>query len=332
MRDVDERDAELVLDALEEELHLLAELEVERAERLVEQQHARPAHERPGQRDPLLLPSRQLTVLRCPTPARSTSRRMSSTRPLIWFFGTRWRSEAERDVVGDGQVREERVRLEDGVDVALVRRQADDVAVAEEDPALVRLLEAADHAQRRRLAAARRAEQREEASVLHLEREGVDGDDAVELLRDAFQADVGTVTRRRAPVVDLLAELEVEEALGGRDAVEAADAARQLQQVPAVGADELDEHVELAGGDDDVARLVPAGDLLRHGLGRAGRTHADHRLGVEAEPERVRDAGDLEDGVVDEAACSARAPLLRRRRGRRRCGETAPARCAGAPR
>ena len=87
-------------------------------------------------------------------------------------------------------MREERVRLEDGVDVALVRRQADDVTVAEEDPALARLLEPADHAQGRRLAAPGRAEQREEAAVLHLEREVVDGDGLVESLRDAFEADV----------------------------------------------------------------------------------------------------------------------------------------------
>ena len=41
VRHVDEGDADLLLDPLELDLHLLAELEVERAERLVEQQHAR---------------------------------------------------------------------------------------------------------------------------------------------------------------------------------------------------------------------------------------------------------------------------------------------------
>ena len=43
------------LDPLELELHLLAQLEVERAERLVEQQHARAVDDRPGERDPLAL-------------------------------------------------------------------------------------------------------------------------------------------------------------------------------------------------------------------------------------------------------------------------------------
>ena len=88
-------------------------------------------------------------------------------------------------------MRKERVRLEDSVDVALVRRLPDDVPLAEEDASLVGLLEAADHAQRRRLAAAGRAEQREEPAVLHFEREIVHGHDTVETLRDAFQTDVG---------------------------------------------------------------------------------------------------------------------------------------------
>ena len=63
MRDVDERDADVVLDRLQLELHLLAELEVERAERLVEQQHLRLVHKRAGERDPLLLTTGELARL-----------------------------------------------------------------------------------------------------------------------------------------------------------------------------------------------------------------------------------------------------------------------------
>ncbi|MEZ5231848.1 MAG: hypothetical protein R2749_03950 [Acidimicrobiales bacterium] len=57
---VDERGVHLTLDALELHLHRLAQLEVQRAEGLVEQQCPRPVDERPGQGDPLLLPARQL--------------------------------------------------------------------------------------------------------------------------------------------------------------------------------------------------------------------------------------------------------------------------------
>jgi hypothetical protein len=47
-------------------------------------------------------------------------------------------------------VREERVVLEDRVDVAFVRRPARDVLAGEEDAPRVRLLEAGDDPQRRR--------------------------------------------------------------------------------------------------------------------------------------------------------------------------------------
>ncbi len=59
VRHVDERDADLALDALEFDLHGLAQLEVQRAERLAEQQRPRAVDQRAGHRDPLLLATRQ---------------------------------------------------------------------------------------------------------------------------------------------------------------------------------------------------------------------------------------------------------------------------------
>ena len=61
--DVDERDPDLLLDALELQLHLLAELQVERAQRLVEQQHLGVVDQRAGQRHALLLAAGQLRRL-----------------------------------------------------------------------------------------------------------------------------------------------------------------------------------------------------------------------------------------------------------------------------
>ena len=60
---VDERDAHLALDPLELDLHRLPELEVERAERLVQQEGARIVDQRPRQRHALLLPARELRRL-----------------------------------------------------------------------------------------------------------------------------------------------------------------------------------------------------------------------------------------------------------------------------
>ena len=63
MRDVDERDPDGLLDVLELDLHLLAELEVERAQRLVQQQHAGAVDERARERDALPLAARELARL-----------------------------------------------------------------------------------------------------------------------------------------------------------------------------------------------------------------------------------------------------------------------------
>ncbi len=58
MRHVHERDADLALDGLQLDLHLLAQLEVERAERFVEEQHPRPVDDRSRESHPLALPAR----------------------------------------------------------------------------------------------------------------------------------------------------------------------------------------------------------------------------------------------------------------------------------
>ena len=60
---VDEGDADPALDRLQLDLHLLAQLEVERAQRLVQQQHARPVDQRARQRHALALAARQLVRL-----------------------------------------------------------------------------------------------------------------------------------------------------------------------------------------------------------------------------------------------------------------------------
>ena len=60
MRDEQEGDADVALDRLELDLHLLAQLEVERAERLVEQQHLRAVDQRAGESHALALATGQL--------------------------------------------------------------------------------------------------------------------------------------------------------------------------------------------------------------------------------------------------------------------------------
>ena len=145
VRDVDEGDANVVLDRLQLQLHLLAQLEVESAERLVEEQHPRFVHERPGERDPLLLPARELARLALLHPGEAHEAEDLDHAAADVAAAHAPPAEPEGDVLEDREVREERIRLEDGVHVALVRRQRRNVDAAELDAPLGRLLEAADH-------------------------------------------------------------------------------------------------------------------------------------------------------------------------------------------
>ena len=95
----------------------------------------------------------------------------------------------ELDVLEHRPVREEREVLEDGGRRPLVRARRDERLAVEEDVALGRVVVAADHAQRRRLAAARRAEQDDVLAVVDVEVDVVDRDGAAgEDLRDAIRS------------------------------------------------------------------------------------------------------------------------------------------------
>ena len=63
VRDHDEGDAQALLDVEQLELRVLAQLLVERGQRLVEQQQLRPLHQRARQRDALALAAGELVRL-----------------------------------------------------------------------------------------------------------------------------------------------------------------------------------------------------------------------------------------------------------------------------
>ena len=122
MGDVQEGETEAALQILQLDLHLLAHLAVERRKRFVEQQQARLIDDGAGERDALLLSAGQLA-----RPARAHGLHAHHAQRLIDLlrdvrFGQALEAEAEGDVLGDIEVREERVALENGVDRALACR------------------------------------------------------------------------------------------------------------------------------------------------------------------------------------------------------------------
>ena len=193
VRDVQERDPDLLLDPLQLELHLLAKLQVERAERFVEQEQARIVDERASERDPLLLTARELSGLASLEPLE-----VDEAQDLLHAaFGLGPRDllapQAEFHVVDHIEMGEQRVGLEDRVDVSAVRREVGDVPPGEVDGADARVLEPPDHPERGRLPAPRRPEQAEELAAPDIEGQVVDRCDLPEPLRHAVEADVDLV-------------------------------------------------------------------------------------------------------------------------------------------
>ena len=97
--------------------------------------------------------------------------------------------EAEIDVLGDRLVGKQRVILKHQADVPLIRRLGGDVLAADLDRSGGRSLEARDDAEQRRLAAAARADERNEFALAHVERDVLERADLVEGLADIPHAD-----------------------------------------------------------------------------------------------------------------------------------------------
>ncbi len=183
VRHEDRRGAELAQQPPELDLHRLAQLAVERGEGLVEQQQLRPDGERPRHGHALLLPAGQ-----------RLDRTVGERRHMheVEEAGDRRRDlarrsalglQAEGDVLRDCQVRKERVALEDDADVALVRRQARELAPIERDGARIRRREAGHDPEQRGLAAARGAEQRHELGLADRKIDAVQHRTGAEILR-----------------------------------------------------------------------------------------------------------------------------------------------------
>ena len=150
VRHVDGRDPEIALKGRDVGAHLHTQLRVEVRQRLVHQEDARLADDRAAHRDPLTLAARKLCRLAVEVVLEPEPRGHLSRPALALALLHLGHLQREGDVLRDGQVRIERVVLEDHRNVTLLRGQVGDVAVADQDAAGVYLLETGEHAQRRR--------------------------------------------------------------------------------------------------------------------------------------------------------------------------------------
>src|SRR5690606_18085435 len=142
---------------------------VERAGRLVAEQHGRTLRDRPRDRDSLLLAARQLRreVVEPPLETDECERLLRGDR-VLRNLGH------ERNVLAGGETRDQIVELEYEADVAApVRRQlalrgAGKLPAPEVQPAVGRAVEPAEDVEQRRLAASRRSEQHDQLALRKL--------------------------------------------------------------------------------------------------------------------------------------------------------------------
>src|SRR5262249_36878190 len=133
----------------------------------------RTAHEGPAQRDPLLLPTREVRG----SPVEETfdaeeARGLTHSLPDL-RRGEPAHLEREGQVARHGKVRIESVVLEDEADVALPWRDVVEWYVVVDEAAFGRAVEPRDDPQERRFATARRSEKRQDVPGTDRERDAV---------------------------------------------------------------------------------------------------------------------------------------------------------------
>ena len=132
---------------------LHAQLGVQVRERLVHEEGLRVAHDRAAHGDALALAAGEVARLAVEQLLEVEDARGVLDALVDLVLRHLLDAQAEGDVLVDGEVRVERVALEDHGDVAVARGHVVDDALADLDAALADVLEPGEHAQRRRLAA-----------------------------------------------------------------------------------------------------------------------------------------------------------------------------------
>ena len=197
VRDVDGRHSEVPLDSRDLRTHLDAKLRVEVRERLVHEKRLRVPDDRAPHGDPLALAARECSWLLLQRVRETEDACCLANATIDLVLGDALHLEREAHVPRRGHVRIQRVVLEDHGDVTVLRREiVHDLTVDPHVPGRDRL-EAGDHSQRRRLAAAGRTDEDDELTRPDLEIEIDDGLRAVGIdLRQTLEGDFGHVNLR----------------------------------------------------------------------------------------------------------------------------------------
>ena len=174
VRDIQAGGGQAPVQGLKFGAHLHAQLRIQVRQRLVEEEYRRLAHDGAAHRHALALPARQLARLALEQLGEFEDFRRARHARLDLVLRQAADLQAVGHVVGDLHVRVEGVVLEHHGNVAVLRLEVRDAALADGDVALADGLQPGHHAQQGRLAAAGGADDDDELAVLHVHVEAVD--------------------------------------------------------------------------------------------------------------------------------------------------------------
>ena len=190
VRDVEKGRAGLALHPAQLPLHQAAQREIERTERLIEQQHGGVQDEGASERDALLLTAGELLDSGVLRPGQRDEVQDGGDAGGGLPFWHAALDQTEGDVVGHREMRKERVILKHHRGVASMWREIVDRSVTNRDRSRIGALESADQAKRRALSTSGRAEKGHELTGWDLQGHVIDGQRRIESLADGCQTDV----------------------------------------------------------------------------------------------------------------------------------------------
>ena len=204
MGDVDEGNAQLLLETFQFHLHLLPEFEIQRAQRLIQQKYAGPEHRSAGNGHTLPLATAELAGHTLLVAFQAHQRqRFRQTLLLLGFFNA-LELEPIGDILGHIHVGEEGIALKDGVHRPLFRRQMGHILAFQPYATLGCFLQSGDDAQGGGLAAAGRAQQRQKFTCFHRQVQVVEHHAGAVILAQVFHLQNGCITHGFPPVAGLL--------------------------------------------------------------------------------------------------------------------------------
>ena len=187
--DKDEGDARLLLDLFQFHLHVLAQLQVQGPQGLVQQQDLGAGHQGPGDGHPLLLAAGQAGDSAVFKTAQGHQREHLVDLGLNLPLGHLLLPKGEGHVFKDVQMGEEGILLKNSVDVPFVGGHVVDFLAQKEDIALIRGLKAADEPEHGGLSAARGAQQGDKLVVIDVQVDVLEHRLPVKGFGDVFQLD-----------------------------------------------------------------------------------------------------------------------------------------------